>query len=163
MNNEQQGRGVEENKGKEEKNPQPSGSNNVNHDVGYERTAFKNRLVQVGYKLENCVDVYEASEKYRERIKEKTGEYLNESALVIYIIYKCKYIKYDVEEEEEEVLRDFYSGTRRIFYIVDFDEIYQEITESIKEKIANFMAAGSNWILDEIQEIQLNIAKYTPL
>ena len=143
---------------------QQSRSNNINHDVGYERTALKNKLVQVGYKLENCVDVYDASEKYRERIKEKIGEYLNESTLLIYITYECKYIKYDYEfDDEEEVIHDFYGGRRRIFHIADFDEIYQEFTESIREHIDNFMAVGSNWNFDEIQEIIVNIAKYDPL
>ena len=139
---------------------QQSRSNNINHDVGYERTALKNKLVQVGYKLENCVDVYDASEKYRERIKEKIGEYLNESTLLIYITYECKYIKYDYEfDDEEEVIHDFYGGRRRISHIADFDEIYKEFTESINEKICDFKTVESNWILDEIKKIEVIIKK----
>ena len=72
-----------------------------------------------------------------------------------------------MNHEEKNVVIDehiaFHCGTRRILNLPDFYAAHDETTESIYEKNADFIAAGSDWIQNGIQQIELNIAKYKHL
>ena len=96
MNNEQQGMFVEEEeKCEKEKNIQPSTSNDVKNEKGYDKCAFEQKLLKEIYNLENCKDILVTGEKNREIIKKKLADLMRENncELSFCILYKCKLTK----------------------------------------------------------------------
>ena len=81
-------------------------------------------------------DIYRTSLKYKERIKKIIQKCLNVWALLLYIQYRCKLVKYNQERNEITHVGEhyFYGGTWIIFNLEDCDEAYDETRESISEK-----------------------------
>ena len=88
-------------------------------------------------------------------MKQMIEKYQNVTALLIHIQYKCILVKYNKERTEltQEAVHYFYGGTQRVYNLENFDDVYNESRESISEKIAKFIANGSDWIFEVIQEI----------
>ena len=104
-------------------------------------------------------------EEYREIIKKKLDDLMRENncGLIFYIVYKCKLTKTNNDGEEETEKENFYSETRRILDMIEYDETYKNAIDHINEKMGIYVSEKSNLKLDSIEEIYLNVAKYTPL
>ena len=137
-----------------EKNPQPETAK----EQGEETISFKDRLFTILYEPENARDIQKTGEKYKPKIKGKVKEYMDRN-ITFHLRYKVRLVKVDIEGEEERVVQHFNSGNRRLLDMEEFDEVYGGHMDKLNDELENYTGEGSEWVLDEISSIYLNIAR----
>ena len=56
-----------------------------------------------------------------------------------------------------------HSANRRVIHMEEFDTVYDEAMDKIKQDFEAYIGEQSGWVLDEISSINLNIARYKPI
>ena len=56
-----------------------------------------------------------------------------------------------------------HSANRRVIHMEEFDTVYDEAMDKIKQDFEAYIGEQSGWVLDEISSIDLNIARYKPI
>ena len=64
---------------------------------------------------------------------------------------------------EETIEVPFFSETRRILHMVEYDDTYQGAIDNINENIGIYVSEKSGWMMDSIDEKYLHVAKYKPI
>ena len=87
-----------------------------------------------------------------------------DGAVTFFMVYKCTLIKYNPEDDKEEYTEVyFHSKNRRLLSIEDFEENYEEALDTINGKLGDYMGESSGWMMDSINAVNLNIARYNPI
>ena len=155
-----------------EKNPQPENeelleqshqhendSHEIDNDMGEEKTInFKNRLFTISYQPRDSNDILSTGKKYKAKIREKVEEYIDRN-IQFHIVYKVSLVKVDMEGEEERQVAFLNSGNRRLLDMEQFDEVYSEHMDKINEEFDTYTGEGSGWTMEQIESIDLNIAR----
>ena len=85
-------------------------------------------------------------------------------AVTFFMVYKCTLIKYNPKEDKEEYIEVyFYSRSRSLLSIEEFEENYEEALDTINGKLGDYMGESSGWMMDSINAVNLNIARYNPI
>ena len=126
---------------------------------------IKKKLYARQFKPTNKSDILQAGQQYKVRINRLLQHYMNENgAITFFMVYKCKLIKYNLEDDKEEYTEVyFHSRNRRLLSIEEFEENYHEALDTINGKLGDYMGESSGWMMDSIKAVNLNIARYNPI
>ena len=128
-------------------------------------TGLKGTLFSRQYKHRGSNDILQAGQQYKVRINRLLQHYMNENgAITFFMVYKCKLIKYNLEDDKEEYTEVyFHSRNRRLLFIEEFEENYQEALDTINGKLGDYMGESSGWMMDSIKAVNLNVARNNPI
>merc|ERR1712082_32411 len=141
--------------GPEEQNPEQLEPENNDYQ---DRTAFNERLFSRQYKHRGSNDILQAGQQYKVRINRLLQHYINNNcAVTFFMVYKCKLIKYNLDDDKEEYTEVYFnSRNRRLLSIEEFEENYEQASDTINEKVGDYMGEPSGWMMDSIKAVNLN-------
>ena len=129
-----------------------------------DRSAFNGKLYTRQFKPTNKRDIKMTGKQYKLIVESLIRQHIKKFAVSFFMVYQCKMVKYNNDEEEMESTDVyFHSANRRIFNMEQFDTEYDEAMDNINEKFGKYMGEQSGWVLDEIRAVNLNIARYNPI
>ena len=100
---------------------------------------------------------------YRERVNNAVTRALRKHQLKIDLVIKVRMSRQDQEGEQQEVSQAFYGGQKLILRAEDFHEAYDESVKKIWGDFDKWLSNGSGWILERVENLYLNSAKYDPI
>ena len=130
-----------------------------------DRSAFNERLFTRQFKNRGSNDIMLVGEKYKVQIMRLLEHYMKKhGALTFFIVIQCELVKPSTEGEED-VYKDtyFHGKNRRLLTLEEFEKIYGEAMDCINSKLGEHMTDDSWWMMYSIKNININIAKYTPI
>ena len=127
-----------------------------------ERTAFNRRIVEKRWYVRGHKDMLEAFKKYKKSIFHSVNLALKRNQIKIDIVIQVTMYRVDKDGNKEEVSQMFYGGPRVILRENQYDEAFDESVKKIWLDFDAWMANGSGWILDRVQNIYLNTSVYEP-
>ena len=88
---------------------------------------------------------------------------LRKHQLKIDLVIKVRMSRQHQEGEQEEVSQAFCGCTKVILRVEDFDDAYDESVKKIWNDFDEWMSNGSSWVLERVENLYLNSAKYDPI
>ena len=142
-------------------------ANEYSKDVSCDqhKSCFNNKIYAKIWKHRGTSDLLGALKKYRELIQRSIFHHLNKHGpLKFYVTLKVHLYKLDNKSGDRMNEEVYLNGmTRSIMREGDFDQIYDASKNKIWERFDTWMKNGSGYKVDRIENIQLNISKYTPI
>ena len=127
------------------------------------KKALKNNLANYSFSIMNDSDPSMQLLAIRKILKEKLMRLINEKkGLKFGLTLKVRMKK---ETEDGVIYREpyFKSKSKTITHPDMINDLIIEAEEEIRNKIADWLSEGSNWVIDQILDHYLNIIEYTPL
>jgi len=127
------------------------------------KKALKGNLANYEFSIMNDSDPSIQLLDTRKILKEKSTSLLNEKkGLKFGLTLKTRMKK---ETEDGVIYREpyFNSKAKTITHPDMINDLIIEAEEEIRNKIADWISEGSNWVIDQILDHYLNIIEYTPL
>jgi len=128
-----------------------------------EKSAFNKRLVEKKWFIRGQKDILKVFMNYRERVNNAVTRALRKHQLKIDLVIKVRMSRQDQEGEQQEVSQAFYGGQKLILRAEDFHEAYDESVKKIWGDFDKWLSNGSGWILERVENLYLNSAKYDPI
>ena len=128
-----------------------------------EKSAFNKRLVEKKWFIRGQKDILKVFMNYRERVNNAVTRALRKHQLKIDLVIKVRMSRQDQEGEQQEVSQAFYGGQKLILRAEDFHEAYDESVKKIWNDFDKWLSNGSGWILERVENLYLNSAKYDPI
>ena len=128
-----------------------------------EVSALNKRLVEKKWFIRGQKDILKVFMNYRERVNNAVTRALRKHQLKIDLVIKVRMSRQDQEGEQQEVSQAFYGGQKQILRAEDFHEAYDESVKKIWNDFDEWMSNGSSWILERVEILYLNAAKYDPI
>ena len=128
------------------------------------KSIFKGRGVQKTWNV-NTPDLLQLSTDMKDKIKDSVKYFQQENhTLKFYITVKARFAKEDlIDHETEGVEHYLFGGARILFREEDFTPNYTESWDKIFGEVEKFESNGSGFKLEVIENVQLTLAKYTPI
>ena len=126
---------------------------------------FNDKLYTKVWRLRGCKDILTALFNQRRHIKRSILHHLHKNQpLKFYITVKTHLYRIDSKTDLKytEVVY-FHGRTRIILKSNEFDQLYDDAREKIWRQFDNWLKNGSGYRIDRVENIQLTIAKYTPI
>ena len=128
-----------------------------------EKSAFNKRLVEKKWFIRGQKDILKVFMNYRERVNNAVTRALRKHQLKIDLVIKVRMSRQDQEGEQQEVSQAFYGGQKLILRAEDFHEAYDESVKKIWGDFDKWLSNGSGWVLERVENLYLNSAKYDPI
>ena len=130
------------------------------------KSCFNNMLYKKVWRLRGSKDILTALFNQKKHIKRSILHHLHKNQpLKFYITVKVHLYKIDTKTDlkhNKEVVY-FHGKTRIILKSDEFDQLYDDAREKIWKSFDNWLKNGSGFRIDSVENIQLTVAKYTPI
>ena len=108
-------------------------------------------------------DILKVFTNFKERVRNAVIRALRKHQLKIDLVIQVRMSRQDQEGEQQEVSQAFYGGQKLILRAEDFHEAYDESVKKIWGDFDKWLSNGSGWVLERVENLYLNSAKYDPI
>ena len=130
-----------------------------------EESAFDKLFYNKTWKVRGFKDPISTLQIYKAKIQNTINHYLEtKGAMKWYLGMQVKMYKPSINvEEAQEASPGFTSNPKITGGMWNFEYLYKESFDKIINDFTEFNANGSGWILDRVELISVNIARYQPI
>ena len=133
-------------------------------DVYDEESAFDKTLYKKTWKIRGFKDPLSVLASYKAKIKNTISDYLEKKGqMKWYIGLIVKLIKINKDGDKIDNASPGFSGTTNTtLHLWNFEDSYDISVKKIMNDFIEFNANGSGWILERVENLSINIARYHP-
>ena len=131
-------------------------------DIYEEESAFDKALYKKTWKIRGFKDPLSVLASYKPKIKNTIADYLEKKGpMKWYIGLVVKLIKMDKDGDIIDDASPGFSGTTNTtLNLWNFEDSYDKSVQKIMNNYIEFNANGSGWILERVENLSINIARY---